>query len=170
MNPLSWLFLKRRKGGALLGCGNCFLDNEAECRMPWSRLRHVGGSEGERHCGRCDSPVVRVRDNAERLDAVSSGRCYWIDERDYSPFPMSISTTGRVTSTPGKGCDVEFDFVCEKKWEDLVPSARLAPTTRYCRSCAKDVHLCRNAEEVRYYAKRGECVSVVSTDLLRVKK
>jgi uncharacterized protein (TIGR02996 family) len=51
-----------------------------------------------------------------------------------------------------------FDFVCEKTWADLRPTAD--GTVRHCSSCDKDVHFCDNLADAREHSEEGRCIAV----------
>ena len=50
-----------------------------------------------------------------------------------------------------------FSFVCQKRWEELVPTK--SPSTRHCVSCAQDVHLCDSVAALREHSHSGHCIA-----------
>ncbi len=53
---------------------------------------------------------------------------------------------------------IEFDFVCQKDWSELVTTD--IPVERYCRACSQFVYYCESIEEARRHAAVGHCVAV----------
>jgi uncharacterized protein (TIGR02996 family) len=59
------------------------------------------------------------------------------------------------TRRPGP---VRFEFVCDRRWEDLRPTDERA--VRFCDACELHVHYCDTITDARKHALRGHCVAV----------
>jgi hypothetical protein len=53
---------------------------------------------------------------------------------------------------------VKFEFLCDRRWEDLRPSGDRA--LRRCDACRQDVHYCDTITEARRHAWEGHCIAV----------
>ena len=62
-----------------------------------------------------------------------------------------------------EGCAQQFAFLCPKKWDQLHTTDDTG--VRYCGTCGRNVHYCRNIREARRHADAGECVAVSLTVL-----
>lgn len=61
-------------------------------------------------------------------------------------------------ATPAGLPPVTFDFVCDRRWEELKPSEDRG--VRFCYACWQNVHYCDTITEARGYAAEGHCVAV----------
>jgi uncharacterized protein (TIGR02996 family) len=52
----------------------------------------------------------------------------------------------------------QFDFVCDKRWDEMTPTSD--PAVRLCDACQQNVHYCDTITEARKQAERGHCVAV----------
>lgn len=62
-------------------------------------------------------------------------------------------TQEKVTSLPFR-----FDFLCDRRWQDLSPTAD--PSVRFCDACKHNVHYCDTIVEARNHAQAGHCIAV----------
>jgi uncharacterized protein (TIGR02996 family) len=53
---------------------------------------------------------------------------------------------------------VRFDFLCERHWDDMTPTAD--PAVRFCEGCRQKVYYCDTIMEARDHAGDGHCVAV----------
>ena len=59
---------------------------------------------------------------------------------------------------PGGLPRVTFDFVCDRRWEELNPTEERA--VRFCEACRQNVHYCDTIVEARRHARDGHCIAV----------
>jgi uncharacterized protein (TIGR02996 family) len=52
----------------------------------------------------------------------------------------------------------QFEFLCEKRWEDLRPTGDRA--MRFCEACQENVHYCDTITEARRHAWAGHCIAI----------
>jgi uncharacterized protein (TIGR02996 family) len=57
-----------------------------------------------------------------------------------------------------RGARFRFDFVCDRKWEDL--QATKDPGRRFCNECRHNVHYCESIGEARRHAGEGHCIAI----------
>lgn len=57
-----------------------------------------------------------------------------------------------------RGYQVRFDYVCDRRWEDLKPTED--QTVRFCDSCKQDVHYCDTIIKARGHAWDRHCIAV----------
>lgn len=50
-----------------------------------------------------------------------------------------------------------FKFKCPLSWDDLQTTAD--PAVRHCTKCERQVHFCRDDQELLVHARRGDCVA-----------
>jgi uncharacterized protein (TIGR02996 family) len=55
-------------------------------------------------------------------------------------------------------CQVEFEFQCPKKWENLQVTHE--EQVRFCDSCRQNVYYCHSIEEAQKHAVEDHCVAV----------
>ncbi len=55
-------------------------------------------------------------------------------------------------------CEVKFELVCPKQWENLTPTARA--DVRHCDACEQDVVLCTSTSQAFEIARNGGCVAL----------
>jgi uncharacterized protein (TIGR02996 family) len=53
---------------------------------------------------------------------------------------------------------VRFDFLCDRRWEDMQPTEDGA--VRFCDACEQNVHYCDTIVEARRHAWAGHCIAV----------
>jgi uncharacterized protein (TIGR02996 family) len=53
---------------------------------------------------------------------------------------------------------VQFDFLCDRRWEDLRPTED--GTVRFCEACRQNVHYCDTITEARRHASGGHCIAL----------
>jgi uncharacterized protein (TIGR02996 family) len=53
---------------------------------------------------------------------------------------------------------VQFEFLCDRRWEDLRPTDDR--TIRFCDACRQSVHYCDTINEARRHAWEGRCIAV----------
>jgi uncharacterized protein (TIGR02996 family) len=53
---------------------------------------------------------------------------------------------------------VRFEYVCDRRWEDLRPTEDGA--RRFCDACRQNVHYCDTILEARTHARAGHCIAV----------
>jgi uncharacterized protein (TIGR02996 family) len=58
----------------------------------------------------------------------------------------------------GEGWWPRFDFVCDKSWADMRPTAD--DNVRHCKACDRSVHFCDNLADAREHAAAGRCIAV----------
>jgi len=58
----------------------------------------------------------------------------------------------------GSGWQLRFDFVCDKSWADMKPTA--SNNVRHCETCSKSVHFCDNLADAREHSQEGHCIAV----------
>lgn len=71
-----------------------------------------------------------------------------------SRIPVENCATKRAAAT----ATVEFRFVCDRDWSDMVPTED--ETVRHCAHCREDVHYCGTIKEARDHARQGHCIAV----------
>ena len=59
---------------------------------------------------------------------------------------------------PGGMRRVAFEFLCDRRWEDLRPTGDRA--VRSCDACQQNVHYCDTITEAREHAWEGHCIAV----------
>jgi uncharacterized protein (TIGR02996 family) len=64
----------------------------------------------------------------------------------------------RAESRRSRRISLLFDFVCEKRWDELTVSEN--KEVRFCEVCKENVHYCDTITEAREHAQRGHCVAV----------
>jgi uncharacterized protein (TIGR02996 family) len=58
----------------------------------------------------------------------------------------------------GQRRPLQFEFVCDRRWEDMRPTADDA--VRHCDACRQAVHYCHSITEARQHALGGHCIAV----------
>jgi uncharacterized protein (TIGR02996 family) len=53
---------------------------------------------------------------------------------------------------------VRFDFLCERRWEDLRPTSD--QSVRFCEACQQKVYYCDTITAAREHAWAGQCIAV----------
>jgi uncharacterized protein (TIGR02996 family) len=71
---------------------------------------------------------------------------------------LPLEWKSAVARLPLENCELDWDFVCPKKWEQLTPTDD--PSARHCSACRKTVHYCGSIAEAKEKAWAGECVVV----------
>jgi uncharacterized protein (TIGR02996 family) len=66
----------------------------------------------------------------------------------------------RLDRTPVENCDVRFELLCPKQWQQLRPTEDA--TVRHCDVCKQNVYHCSTMWEAREHAGQGHCVAVDS--------
>lgn len=51
-----------------------------------------------------------------------------------------------------------FEFVCNKNWDELTPTA--SPLVKFCGTCSHDVFLCSSQNEVDEASKLKRCIAI----------
>ncbi len=77
-------------------------------------------------------------------------------------LPVAWKTA--VSRLPLENCELDWEFTCPKKWEQLTPTDD--PTVRHCTACQKSVHYCETISKAKETVWAGECV-VVDLQVLR---
>jgi uncharacterized protein (TIGR02996 family) len=73
---------------------------------------------------------------------------------------ISADWLARLDSTAIENCDLQFNFVCPKRWEKLQMTSDCS--VRFCDSCREKVFYSSSVEEARRHALAGRCVAVDS--------
>jgi uncharacterized protein (TIGR02996 family) len=73
---------------------------------------------------------------------------------------ISPDWLARLDRVPVENCDVQFEFVCPRRWQQLQPTKDSA--VRYCDRCERRVYYCRSVDEAREHAQKGHCIAVDS--------
>ena len=92
---------------------------------------------------------VRLRELAAGLDPD------WLAV--VSKLPVEICA-GKWEEWTRAAVRVRFDFVCDRRWEDL--RATPDPAVRHCDGCRQDVHYCDSITVARDHARQRRCVAV----------
>jgi uncharacterized protein (TIGR02996 family) len=92
----------------------------------------------------------RLRQLAAKLDAD------WLAA--VSRLPLENCSAKRAEPPARRELPLRFDFLCDRRWEDLTPTADRA--IRRCDSCRESVHYCNTIDDARRHARAGECVAV----------
>src|SRR5687768_10787290 len=73
---------------------------------------------------------------------------------------LKIESCGakRATSELWERYRRQFDFVCDKRWDEMVVTSDKA--VRLCAACQQNVRYCDTITEARWQAARGHCVAV----------
>lgn len=58
---------------------------------------------------------------------------------------------------PKKVIPHQFSFVCQQRWEDLLPTK--SPSIRYCGICVRNVHLCDSVAALSEHSQSGHCIA-----------
>src|SRR5262249_15507429 len=58
----------------------------------------------------------------------------------------------------GGGRSLRFDFVCDKTWADLKPTAD--NNVRDCEACGRGVYFCDTLADAREHSRAGRCIAV----------
>ena len=84
------------------------------------------------------------------------------------PVACAVADRGRVERaidevytfriTEIANCPLDFHLECPRRWLELRPIGR--PNVRYCESCRREVHLCRDENEAVGRAQAGHCVAI----------
>lgn len=64
----------------------------------------------------------------------------------------------RVEPPPRRVMPLRFDFVCDRRWEHLRPTAD--PAVRVCDGCRRNVYYCDSITAARRHARQDRCVAV----------
>lgn len=103
-----------------------------------------------------EAAIVR----AEQILAMSArNRGWW-------SLLSRTSAIRNCGSASGARPVVRFAFECPRTWESLGPTADAS--TRHCSTCEKLVHLCRSRDEAEARARRGECITIASSEWARI--
>ena len=66
-----------------------------------------------------------------------------------------VLNCGKAATEPRR---VRFSFVCEKRWETLLPTENARE--RHCNACNSRVYHCTTVPEAELHAKAGHCIAV----------
>ena len=59
----------------------------------------------------------------------------------------------------------EFSYRCPRDWAALAPTANA--DIRHCGTCAREVYLCHDAEQLVKHTRAGHCVAILQEDTER---
>jgi len=86
--------------------------------------------------------------------------------REWWSFVTRTAPIRNCGSSASAARPVRFAYPCPRTWSDLTPTEDAG--ARDCSTCARRVYLCRSADEAEERARRGECVTIPSTEWNRV--
>jgi uncharacterized protein (TIGR02996 family) len=75
-----------------------------------------------------------------------------------SRLPLENCQKKRREAEPHRDYPIRFDYVCDRRWENLQTTADQA--VRFCDSCRQNVHYCDTIMEARKHAQNGHCIAV----------
>jgi uncharacterized protein (TIGR02996 family) len=104
-----------------------------------------------------------LRLQARRADLTEGGGDWWklIARLRELQARISPDWLARLDRTPVENCDLRFEFLCPRKWEELRPTEDAA--VRSCDACKQNVYHCRSLREAREHARQGHCIAVDSS-------
>jgi uncharacterized protein (TIGR02996 family) len=73
---------------------------------------------------------------------------------------ISPDWLARLDRTRIENCEVRFEFLCPRQWQQLQPTQKSA--VRYCDTCKQNVFYCRTVEEARSVLWHGRCIAIES--------
>jgi uncharacterized protein (TIGR02996 family) len=71
--------------------------------------------------------------------------------------PKSLES-GFRGSEPTRSVTYLFEFVCDKRWDELAPTHDNA--MRRCEDCQENIYFCETITEAREHAEKGHCIAV----------
>jgi uncharacterized protein (TIGR02996 family) len=120
---------------------------EASAKAEFLRLTAQSGEQtGPKYAGRVVQE--RLQQLAARLDTD------WLAVVSR----LAIENCPREKAKAGNRGRFRFDFLCQRRWEDLQPFAD--HTVRFCETCLQQVHYCDTIGEARHQAEQGHCVAL----------
>jgi hypothetical protein len=130
-----WL---EEQGGSVAGAKAEFLRLAVQMALPTGRKR-------EKKAG------------AKRLQQLAAGL-----DTDW----LAVVSRLAIENCPGKRAEAEsrpfhvvrFDYICDRRWEDLRPTEDGA--VRFCEGCRQNVHYCDTIMEAREHAQHRRCIAV----------
>jgi len=75
-----------------------------------------------------------------------------------SRLKVEICGTKRAASEFWERYRRQFDFVCDRRWDELTVTDDNA--VRFCEGCKENVHYCDTISAAREHAQQGHCVAV----------
>lgn len=69
-----------------------------------------------------------------------------------------IENCGQKRAETGRRAVLRFDFLCDRRWEELDPTEDQA--VRFCDGCQQSVHYCDTIMEARRQTWAGHCIAV----------
>jgi uncharacterized protein (TIGR02996 family) len=95
------------------------------------------------------------KDRTMRLKALATGLdTHWLAVVS----KLTVENCGRQAAEVEDGYALRFDFVCDRRWEEL--STTVDDGIRHCAGCNQDVHYCETINEARSHAWQGHCIAV----------
>ncbi|MFL5330116.1 MAG: TIGR02996 domain-containing protein [Gemmataceae bacterium] len=109
--------------------------------------------QGDRRGEFIRAEVEFMKADEDRREASIPNAQLIVIGRDIEP-----AWVAQISRVPIENCELEFEFQCPKKWDQLAPTRDAF--VRHCEACDRLVHFCSDINVAVAHAQNGECVAV----------